>query len=272
MAGIGREVVSASARCAASPCTARSVSSCAASAYASCTSASAVWNARAARTDGAPVQAPVEKKKRSKLVPISLCIAIPVVLIVIVAVASGGSKSATSTPTTVAGSTGSSAGTDESTPAVPDGPEHKVGETGTTSKWAVTLNAIKNPYVESNDFIKADPGTHFVALDMTVANNDTTQQPFSTLLQLSVTDAEAYKYTPTFAGTDLPQLGGDVAPGGANRGWVVFQVPDTANRACPEGSGRLHGHGDNVCSELSWKVVSSTAVCTAGTESGALRT
>ena len=171
------------------------------------------------------------KAKRSKLVPVLLCVAIAVVFIVGAAVLGGKSTTKSSTPTTVAGgvptsSAGSSVG--PSTPSAPNGAEHVIGETGTTSKWAITVNAVKNPYVSTNGFDTPKAGNRYVAVDMTAANNDSKSQPFSTLLQLSMIDSQSYKYTPAIAGLDLPQLGGDVAPGAANRGWVVFEVPATA--------------------------------------------
>ena len=58
--------------------------------------------------------------------------------------------------------------------------------------------------------------------------NDCVGRTISTILRLELHDSQSYKYDIAFAGMDLPQLGGDVAPGAARRGWAVFEVPDTA--------------------------------------------
>jgi hypothetical protein len=51
----------------------------------------------------------------------------------------------------------------------------------------------------------------------------------STWLGAEVMDAQNRPWDVAFAGYELPQIEGDVQPGEARRGWMVFEVADEAS-------------------------------------------
>lgn len=179
-----------------------------------------------------PPPAPAKKKGHKKLWAL-VAVGVVVALIAIGSAAGGGSKKETTSPTSapvaaqVDDQSPSPSQTAVEVPAAPkpSNAEHAVGDTGTTSKWAVTVNSVTNPFVDSNPYVKAAPGKHFVAVDITMVNTGSKQLTVSSLLMLEVTDASGFRYTESMV-TDLPSLGGTVDPDGQARGWAVYQVPD----------------------------------------------
>ena len=60
---------------------------------------------------------------------------------------------------------------------------------------------------------------------------------------MEIIDSLGQRWNPAFAGFDLPQLGGDVAPGENIRGWQVFEVPADATGLRLKVSGSLTASG-----------------------------
>ena len=101
-----------------------------------------------------------------------------------------------------------------------------VGGTGTTSGLQVTLMQVVDPWTSGNAFETPSVGQRFVAVELTITNTTDEMQTFSTLLGLEVRDASGQRWNAGLYGLDLPQLGGDIPPGGLMRGWQVFEVGD----------------------------------------------
>lgn len=79
------------------------------------------------------------------------------------------------------------------------------------------------------EYTEADAGNEFVVVDMAAKNKDDSEYiNFSSFLQLSVRDSEAYEYDQAFtlSGDELDS--GELAPGEVTRGIVAFEVPEEA--------------------------------------------
>jgi len=103
-------------------------------------------------------------------------------------------------------------------------PNLAAGQADTTSGFSTTLIQTVDPWVSTNQFESPAAGKRYVAVELTMVNTSSEPQTFSTLLGLEVVDSLGQHWNPTFAGLDLPQLGGDLAPGAMIRGWQVFEV------------------------------------------------
>jgi hypothetical protein len=103
----------------------------------------------------------------------------------------------------------------------------KVGDTVTQGDYKITLaNAEKN--TAYGTFAKAEAGKMFVAIEIIVesgADTGVSVNPF----YCKLTDGDAYAYNVNAFGKD-PSLSSqnDLPKGEKMRGWVTFEVPDTA--------------------------------------------
>ena len=167
----------------------------------------------------------------------------PWVLLVIVALVAIGAA--------IAGTAEEETGTSDATPAAPEdaaatdavAPPLTVGGSDTTSGFNVTLLQVVDPWTSNNQFESPDAGNRFVAVELNMVNSTDEIKPFSTLLGLEVIDSLGQRWNPAFAGVDLPQLDGDVAPGQNIRGWQVFEVPADATGLRLKVSGSLTASG-----------------------------
>jgi len=105
---------------------------------------------------------------------------------------------------------------------------YTVGQTAHTGDFDVTLHQVTDPYSSSNPLERPQPNQRFVAVELEVANTGDAAQTLSTLLGTELTDSQNRPWDIALAGTDLPHLDGNVAPGEARRGWVVFDVAQDA--------------------------------------------
>lgn len=93
--------------------------------------------------------------------------------------------------------------------------------------YSLTVNAMEEGQTYST-YVQPDLGNHYVAVDLTInskADEGVSINEFNAVLK----DSEGYQYKPTFAGKD-PQLGteSNLPAGDKARGWITFEVPDTA--------------------------------------------
>jgi len=103
-----------------------------------------------------------------------------------------------------------------------------VGSTDTTSGFEVTLLQYVDNWTSSNQFEAPADGKRFVAVELNLVNTRPEVQTFSTLLGLEVIDSLGQRWPAGIYGTELPSVGGDIAPGTNIRGWQVFEVPADA--------------------------------------------
>ena len=103
---------------------------------------------------------------------------------------------------------------------------YAIGQWAHTGDFDVTVHQVVDPYVSTNELETPQPGHRFVAVEVEVRNTADDARTISTLLGAEVTDSMNRPWHVALAGTDLPQLDGDVPPGGARRGWMVFEVAE----------------------------------------------
>jgi hypothetical protein len=139
---------------------------------------------------------------------------------------SGDDDDDTSTGTTEAGETTEDPGT---TAAPAEGQDvYQVGDTAHTADLDVTVHAVEDPYEPTNEFETPQAGMRFVAVEAELTNSDDEPITWSSIMGAELTDDQNRPYTVALAGTDLPQLDGDVPAAGSRRGWVTFEVPQDA--------------------------------------------
>jgi hypothetical protein len=152
-------------------------------------------------------------------------IAAPVVVVVAL-VASGGDDPDQDVQVSGPASTSEGGPAPTSAPASGDRP---VGATAKTGNFDVTVFAVTDPQPAPNRFEQPKAGFRYIAVDVQVANKSNRQERFSSLLGFSLLDAENRKYDPEFLSSLTPgPPEGEVPPGEAIRGFVVFEVPEAA--------------------------------------------
>jgi Domain of unknown function (DUF4352) len=163
-----------------------------------------------------------------------------VAVIVIAAVAgAGGSEDDGGTATDEPASDAPSAGETEGGQDV-----YAIGETANTGDFDVTVHAVEDPFVPTNEFEVPAEGQRFVGVEATVTNTSDQPLPFSTLAGVELFDQADRPWAVALAGTDRPQLDAPtVAPGEARRGWVVFSVPPDATELTLRVKGNLTATG-----------------------------
>ena len=114
-------------------------------------------------------------------------------------------------------------------PPVPKPPSSPV-EIGTKVEAggsSYTLNEVKDPAPAG--LFEVDVGKRFVALDITQVGTSDDGDPYNSLY-FAVQDTDGYVYVPGFADADVgPSFGfGELAAGQTVRGWVVFELPESA--------------------------------------------
>jgi hypothetical protein len=110
----------------------------------------------------------------------------------------------------------------------PSGAPLMVGSTDNTSGFDVTLLQYVDQWQSTNQFETPSAGMRYVAVELNIVNTHDEVQPFSTLLGLELIDSLGQRWNIALAGSDLPRLDTDVAPGSNVRGWQVFEVPADA--------------------------------------------
>ena len=103
---------------------------------------------------------------------------------------------------------------------------YAIGQWAHTGDFDVTVHQVVDPYVSTNELETPQPGHRFVAVEVELRNTSDEVQTFSSLLGAEVTDSLNRPWDIGLAGFDLPQVDGDVPPGGARRGWMVFEVAE----------------------------------------------
>ena len=82
-----------------------------------------------------------------------------------------------------------------------------------------------------NDFWTPEEGNYFVYVDVMFTNTVDRPQAVSTLLQMTLQDAEGFRYSVDFLATSAGNVSppdGEIAPGGFLRGEVGYQIPKSA--------------------------------------------
>jgi Domain of unknown function (DUF4352) len=152
---------------------------------------------------------PVRRRRRGCLVPLAIVLCVLVAIGIAIAIGGGDDDGDTETAQT----------TED---------VHAVGETAHTADLDVTVLQAQDPFQPANELEGPQAGNRFVAVEAEMTNATDELITWSSAVGAELTDSENRPYTVALAGTDLPQLDGDVPAGGARRGWIVFEVPQDA--------------------------------------------
>ena len=170
-------------------------------------------------------RAPGSRRQRRRW-PLWAKIGVPVALIIVIgaAASSGSKKNSQTSNSTVAGDQGSASTAKSSTP--PAKSNYSVGETAKTGDFEVTVYGSKDPQPASQ-FDRPAAGSHFVSVDVQVANRGSKQQTFSSLAGFHLVDSANRQFDEEIASDVKPgPPDGQIPAGEAVRGTVVFEVPD----------------------------------------------
>lgn len=121
-----------------------------------------------------------------------------------------------------------SAAENEPAAAEPPSPEKQEPETltlGDTVKFdelLITLNGVRTS--EGEEFFSPN-NDFFLILDITIENTGDKAEIISSMLQMSLYDADAYSYNQMFLMDLKGSVDGEVAPGRKMRGELAFDVP-----------------------------------------------
>ena len=135
-----------------------------------------------------------------------------------------------STPTPASTATPTPEPTPTQAPTATPTPEPSPVEIGTTVEAggsSYTLNEVKDPAPAG--VFGVDAGKRLVALDITQVGISDDGDPYNPRY-FAVQDTDGYVYVPGFADADVePSFGsGELAAGQIVRGWVVFELPESA--------------------------------------------
>jgi len=144
--------------------------------------------------------------------------------VVAVLIASGESNTATKVESGESASPDTGAEDSASPPEV-----FKVGDLVEIGDWRVLVHSVTDPLQSSNEFIGPSSGNRWVAADIEVTNKASDPAAMSTIMCLELQDSSNQNYSIAITAEDFPQLDGEVAPSGARRGVVVFEVPQSAS-------------------------------------------
>ena len=93
----------------------------------------------------------------------------------------------------------------------------------------LTVNGVRASL--GDNFWAPEEGKYFVYVDVTFTNTIDQPQTLSTLLQMTLQDAEGFRYSVDFLASSAGNVsspGGEIAPGGFLRGEVGYQIPKSA--------------------------------------------
>jgi hypothetical protein len=117
---------------------------------------------------------------------------------------------------------GSDSGSSEAGQVYNVGDEVKLGD------WTVKVYGVTDPAQPDNEFDTVSPGSRWVALDTEVKNLSSSPQAVSSLACFELQDSENKTYTEELTSVGAQAPDGEVAPNGAKRGNIVFEVPSAA--------------------------------------------
>lgn len=185
------------------------------------------YDQRAAKADAKAEKArekamrPWYKKKRF-IIPLAF-----IALILIVAAASGGGDDAEKVGTVgdVPRSEGSA------TTAASDATASSTFKVGDVVRKASLEATVLSSglFTSTNQFVKPAAGNKFVAVELQVKNTGTRPAAISSLLQFKLRDSTNAQYDVSFSGSKDPRFPeGELTGGTTNRGFVTFDVPQSA--------------------------------------------
>lgn len=106
---------------------------------------------------------------------------------------------------------------------------YPLGTPGDTGDLTVTITEVVDPYTDYHEFETPGPGMRFVAVSMTVVNNDD-DETYVTSLDMTVTDDQnrTGEVDIWIVDDNKPDISGEIARGSSKTGWVFLEVPEDA--------------------------------------------
>lgn len=150
-------------------------------------------------------------KKKRFILPLALV----VIIVLAVSAGGGGTKEEDDSSSSADRPATSSTGSQD---------VYQVGQVAHTGDFDVTVHAVEDPLVPTNEFESASAGNRLVAVEVEVTNTGDERQTISTLMGAELIDSQNRPWNITIAATDRPQLDGEVVPGASRRGWIAFEV------------------------------------------------
>jgi hypothetical protein len=117
-----------------------------------------------------------------------------------------------------------------------------VGDLVALGNLQVRVHEVRDP-LEPTEFMPPAEGSRYVGVDMEVTNTAAEPELFSYLMSVELQDSQNITYSPTFTDHQPSPPDGELAPGNARRGLVVFEVPQSATELRLNFDGSVFGTG-----------------------------
>lgn len=104
-----------------------------------------------------------------------------------------------------------------------------IGDRVALGDWELIVHSVTDPLDATDAIVAPDEGNRWVAVDVEVFYNGAEPQSVSSLLCFEIQDSENRTHDQSiFADGNFGTIDGEIAPGTARRGGIVYEVPDTA--------------------------------------------
>lgn len=159
-----------------------------------------------------------------------------VVVAALLLIACGSGQKTESTPvpstTTQPGGTAISVATSTALPAAPTATPAGQSTPSSQKQIGDLLITVNGARLYSDDVLPAAPGTHYVAVDVTIKNTGN-QDYILNILNFRLEDSDGHIHDAAITGGPKPQIGSrdNVVPRQEERGFIVFPLPDGSDPA-----------------------------------------
>lgn len=147
-----------------------------------------------------------------------------VVLIIFVATSGGDNEETTVAPSNQENQQGDSKAEDNQDSKIEENQVFAVGDTINFDGLNITLNGVRT---SKGDSFLTPENDKYLIVELTIENTESKPTNISTILQMNLLDAEAYKYSVALYTDTKGALDGELAAGRKVRGEVAFDVPDS---------------------------------------------
>jgi hypothetical protein len=103
---------------------------------------------------------------------------------------------------------------------------HEVGEVIEAGPFEAVVHGVQEPLPPIRESARAPDGSHYAGIDLELRNRTPTPQTLSIVESVELKDSVYGTHDLSFTGHTPPPPNGEVPPGTAKRGLVVFQVKD----------------------------------------------
>jgi len=123
---------------------------------------------------------------------------------------------------------------------------YRVGDVVRVGETEVVVHGFEDPY--DAGIQKPPAGSHYVAVDAEIRNRSAATQVYSSFGQFAMRNLKGESLDPVAVPMEGQAVSGETPPGGARRGTVAFQIPDSSqglllvftDRVFNKGSARVY--------------------------------